>query len=161
MSTPYDVIIAVREALKSSGKFQYIGLFPYDCKKAIAQAQNAQSDFATAIIEDGDESESEKLQLNGYDNIDFTISIYIFISQAKSTTIKKLHDIEAEVKTVMGASSTLSGLDGNICSQFLSVAKGNRTDNIDENNMIGYSDGLAGRKINYIINMQVSRSGAC
>ena len=162
-SAPYDVLNRIKSALEASGSFQYIGYFPFDVKKAIANAQNTQTtNYATAIIEDGSEEESQQIALNGYDCIDYYISIYFYISRNKGTSVKQLHDYETIIKTVMTTKATYTGLTGAIVTYFNSTEKGNYTTaELGEDNMIGYSDGMIGRKINYRINMQVARAGTC
>jgi len=60
----------------------------------------------------------------------------------------------------MSLSATYSGLSVNL-TRFISTEKGGPTGDIDEDNMIGYADGIVGRKLNYTINMQVARAGNC
>ena len=160
-STPYQLLTAIKKALTDSGSFQHVGYFPEDVKKAIGSVQNTLSaNYASCIIEDGNEIESLEYLLNGFDNIDFNIGIYFYMSRGKGTIIKKLHDYEIIIKNIMSLSSTYSGLSVNL-TRFTSTEKGLPTGEIDETNMIGYSDGLVGRKLNYTINMQVARAGNC
>ena len=160
-SAPYDVLIKIKSALEAS--FQYAGYYPFDVKKAIANAQNSQiSNYAAVIIEDGDESQSDERILTGYDCIDFYVSIYFYMSRGKSISIKLMHDYETTIKTIMSTPATYSGLTGAIVTYFMGTEKGNYTNaELSEDNPVGYSDGITGRKINYRINMQVARAGTC
>ena len=161
VSTTYQLLMAIRKAMKDSGSFQYVGYFPEEVKKATGQIQNTKTDdYAACIIEDGNEDMSEQYTLNGFDNIDYNIGIYILMSRGKGTIIKRLHDYEIIIKNIMSLSSTYSGLSVNL-TRFISTEKGQPTGDIDENNMIGYADGIVGRKLNYTINMQVTRAGNC
>ena len=162
-STPFDVLTAIRNALKDSKSFQYVGYYPLDVKKATANIQNVQtSNYATAIIEDGVEQESDENIINGYDNIDYYFTIYFFIIGNKGISLKLLHDYEVIIKGIMATESNFSGIEGGKVIYFLSTDKGTKTDAaLNESSMIGYSEGMTGRSINYRINMQVARAGTC
>ena len=101
-STPYQLLTAIKTALKDSGSFEYVGYYPEEVKKAMGSVQNTDSvNYASCIIEDGNEIESLEYLLNGFDNIDFQIGIYFFISRGQGTIIKRLHDYEIIIKNIM------------------------------------------------------------
>ena len=162
-STPFDMITAIRQALKASGSFQFVGYYPFDVKKATANVQNILTDnYATAIIEDGAEQQSDERIINGYDNIDYYVTIYYFIIGNKGISLKLLHDYETIIKGIMATPATYSSIVGAKVVYFESVDKGTNNDQeLNENNMIGYSNGMIGRSITYRINMQVARAGTC
>ena len=161
VSTPYQLLTAIRKAMKNSGSFQFVGYYPEEVKKAIGSVQNTEStNYANCIIEDGNETESLEYLQNGFDNIDYNVGIYILMSRGKGTIIKRLHDYELIIKNIMSLSASYSGLSVNL-TRFISTEKGQPTDDINEDNMIGYADGIVGRKLNYTINMQVARAGNC
>jgi len=160
-STPYELLTAIKSALKDSGSFKYVGYYPEEVTKAMGAIQNtSKTNYAACIIEDGNETESLEYLLNGFDNIDFDIGIYFYISRGTGTIIKRLHEYEVIIKTIMSLSATYSGLTVNL-TRFISTEKGIPTGEINETNMIGYADGIFGRKLNYTINMQVTRAGNC
>jgi len=162
-STPFDMLTVIREALIDSGSFQYVGYYPLDVKKALSNVQNIQTtNYATAIIEDGTEQQSDERILNGYDNIDYYVTIYYFIIGNKGITLKLLHDYETIIKGIMSTPATYTGIVGAKVVYFQSTNKGTKTDTeLNEMNMIGYSEGMVGRSITYRINMQVARAGTC
>ena len=159
-STPYQLLTAIKKALTDSGSFQHVGYFPEDVKKAIGSVQNTLSaNYASCIIEDGNENNTTEYMVNGFDEIEYNVGFYFFMSRGKGTIIKKLHDYEKIIKDIMYNAGDF-GLTVNF-TRFMSTEKGQPTGEIDETNMIGYSDGLVGRKLNYTINMQVARAGNC
>ena len=159
-STPYQLLTAIKKALTDSGSFQHVGYFPEDVKKAIGSVQNTLSaNYASCIIEDGDEHDTIEYMVNGFDEIEYNVGFYFFMSRGKGTIIKKLHDYEKIIKDIMYNAGDF-GLTVNF-TRFMSTEKGQPTGEIDETNMIGYSDGLVGRKLNYTINMRVAHAGNC
>jgi len=160
---PYEVFIAIKKALINSGDFEYVGNYPYDVKKAIGNVQNTKStDYAVAIIEDGDESQSDGIfSAAGYNEISYDIAITFIINKNKGTVLKKLHDYETIIKNIMSSKSTYSDFYGKICSEFVSVEKGTLIDMIEAENLIGYAESMSGRRINYRITMQVDQYGSC
>ena len=162
-STPYQVISKIRKALKDCNSFQFVGYYPFDVKEAISDVQNTKAtNYATCIIEDNGESESSELMIAGYDNIDLFINIYYFIVKPKGLTLKELHDYEIIIKNIMNSKSTFTGLTGEICSFSTGAEVGLRTkEELNEFNMLGYSDDMISKKLTFRINMQVARNGAC
>ena len=144
------IIVELKSRLKGLTNFNYVGEYPYDSEKAIADGNQP-----VILIQEGDEILAEIQQTLSITKV-VRIGIWMYHNTIK-TRINTLTDRQNEIEDALLDDSVLTTLGNTIdCINWIGVEKGEELDNFDGFS-VGYNENKSCRRIDFDIVFTVAR----